>query len=1044
MNICWKAPQVAITMDPDALQAPDYRFLATHHPMQMIKKDRFKGDGVRIDQEAFLQAFLDPEDFVFVPVLGDSGTGKSHLIRWLKARIPETPQRRVIIIPKLQTNLRDVVRIILDSQTDARFNEYRRRLQNATQALTIPQARERLLNRIAECIGRSSHPDLEPGSSEDFFADALPALFYDPYYRKCLDRDGGVIHQLAVHIMGQQDTVERLEKRRQFCVEDFPVQLRDIHKKAGEAAKEIYESLAGDDQLLLEAVNWVNNNLDRALAEMLDFGGDSLIRLIREVREVLFEQGVELVVLIEDFAKTQGLDRAILEAFQAKMVQPGQKSLCAIRVALACTEGYLKGLVDTFLQRMSFSVWLDYGEVNEYGLMSENDLLGFSARYLNASRLSDDVLKKWLIRYEKDPSVPVPNACESCISQAKCRSGFGAVDQMSLFPFTLTALKRMQRKVNGGIFNARLFIKYALRPVLDFAETEIPQQKFPSAELHQSFGTDLGDLVSSKIDRQDPQNKARRRALMDLWGPGNQFVDLSPELHESFSIPPLGLDVWSEVPQDVQVTPPTRVAPKSQQSTLTPAPVSVQPKRNEHPAPDPGPVVEQPTSSRVDEALEKNLEEITQWNNGKSTLSLPLVNALRELVYPALEDRIDWDAELLLPKHFMGASSEAAPFKKAQIFFQADGKSARKIGDIQLNIPLSPEELHDASTALTGLLLFQKYENWHFQNGTEYQRIFAEQLDRWASHVLKEIRILGGEQYDPVPTAVELLALGARLEGLVVPDEDPLVALVDAVYRPFHQSTGEAKSCPFAQLRSKEWNTLFNDFQKEKRAMVSSLISRTGCTKGRSDSPQLIDVAQIRENLEAVSRTWTSSAPLPKNPPAELKSLERLGGSFNANWERALQEEKNRLFNWVALVKDAFGQDLVPADISKGLLASVRTAHNAGVFSGPSRSDLEQAIKDFEKLPLPELLAAIDSLGEDPTNGALLDVLCHPRLFPSLQAVQCLLDLFGHFLDDTDAHVAYQTKNLLGASDEKSKNLLDELLDDIEALHQLVSKGVNP
>src|SRR5690349_10550175 len=90
--VCWDSDQVLRVMDTEALQPPKHIFLATHHPSLMYRQDFANPNARReYDEESFLRDFLSPHDFAFVPVLGAAGTGKSHLIRWLEARIEPGP-----------------------------------------------------------------------------------------------------------------------------------------------------------------------------------------------------------------------------------------------------------------------------------------------------------------------------------------------------------------------------------------------------------------------------------------------------------------------------------------------------------------------------------------------------------------------------------------------------------------------------------------------------------------------------------------------------------------------------------------------------------------------------------------------------------------------------------------------------------------------------------------------------------------------------------------------------------------------------------------
>ena len=54
-----------------------------------------------------------------MPIIGESGTGKSHLVRWLHLRTAGPSGRRVVYIPKYGTNLRRVIELIL-SDMDGR------------------------------------------------------------------------------------------------------------------------------------------------------------------------------------------------------------------------------------------------------------------------------------------------------------------------------------------------------------------------------------------------------------------------------------------------------------------------------------------------------------------------------------------------------------------------------------------------------------------------------------------------------------------------------------------------------------------------------------------------------------------------------------------------------------------------------------------------------------------------------------------------------------------------------------------------------------
>ena len=156
------------------------------------------------------------------------------------------------------------------------------------------------------------------------------------------------------------------------------------------------------------AVDMINRNLNRAIGQVLNFTGDRLIRLLQDVRLHLREQGQELVLLIEDLARLQGLDLSLLEA----LIEEGnqENGLCELRWAAAVTTGYYTRLPNTVHTRMSYVFRMDFPTDGEDGSIGVDDIVGFAAKYLNASRVTDEDLVAWADLPE-DQRENAPNAC---------------------------------------------------------------------------------------------------------------------------------------------------------------------------------------------------------------------------------------------------------------------------------------------------------------------------------------------------------------------------------------------------------------------------------------------------------------------------------------------------------------------------------------------------------------------------------------------------------------------------------------------------------
>src|SRR5665213_1626452 len=84
---CWSAEQVSkvITQTVEAKAQTAPHFLASHSPFRKISDFRTPGQ-VLTEDDVFQDIFSKSRGEVQAFVKGEPGTGKSHLIRWLKLR----------------------------------------------------------------------------------------------------------------------------------------------------------------------------------------------------------------------------------------------------------------------------------------------------------------------------------------------------------------------------------------------------------------------------------------------------------------------------------------------------------------------------------------------------------------------------------------------------------------------------------------------------------------------------------------------------------------------------------------------------------------------------------------------------------------------------------------------------------------------------------------------------------------------------------------------------------------------------------------------
>lgn len=947
--VCWNLDMIRQVMNVEATQTANHLFLATHHPIAMYRQDSIKALSQKeYDEAQFLKDFLGENDFAFVPVLGETGTGKSHLIRWLQANIKSTDRRKVLLIPRIGTNLKDIIEKILNiAEFEAdKLDEYRKRLNQSSRTFTDKGAREQLLNNLAFQVGingQHTRAKLADEETQEYLIENLPALLYDDFFREHLLRDGEIIHRLVIHTLGYQYTIEDINERREFSIEDLPLNILDI-QKAGEKAREFYSLLINDEDIKKQTVIWLNDHLDEAITQVLNFGREDLQQLMREVRETLAEKNIELVLLIEDFAKLQGIDREVLEAVLARPQQAGNKQLCAMRTALACTTGYFKNLIDTVQQRVTFSVNLNIDTVGKQSLITQDDIQVFVARYLNAVRLKEQDIEKWANSQNRDK---IESACNECEHSHACHTGFGHVEGMGLYPFNSKALEQMFIRVNPGEFNPRILIRDVLKYTLENSIDDIENGRFPSVTLGKHFGNmRLSTDVKLHIQAKDPQNSKRREIFLDLWDDSNELCNLFSEVHTAFNLPLL--DVKAK-PIKIPPVPPHPITPS---------------------------VVEPSGKYKIDTSLQEKLEKLDSWNN-EGQLSDTLAQNIRELLFPAIIEKIEWDTEMLLKGSFVGSGGKLVQ-QRNLIFYNPKVKRGTYSGVI-LSLPLNPDdenEFTETAYVFQGILKYNQYKHWKFANGDRYFRMYAKYLERWSQYIVEKIRLYpreSGEAWNPVPAAVELLAISATMAGYPT---NTLENLINSLFIDLDKSDDTT--------RASSWKKLFDTFslKRNREALLDIVKSRIACTKGSNSTFQIIDAIQIVEPLEKVRKSWQPQEQIPEDVRDKFPELQKVRQQVDELLEKAIQEEYERQLDIYQRLISELGEDFQTKDVIQAIKDAMAAAQDAGVFHGNFEDVtnvlnlfMPRAIKNYIKtmkqiqaektIPETNILKILEYLGKD-------------------------------------------------------------------------------
>lgn len=976
---CWKSDEVYEVINPDVDALPDYIFRAihTHFPVQLRRNRKARQE--IIEPEEFLKRFLEPQDHVMVPVIGESGSGKSHLIRWMRLRLKPDDTREVIFVPKAETNLRDIIITLIERLPKREQQSYLEALMGSGGVVLNPRAqRTAILGAIHLALSNDeSENNPNPDDKKVFLLEGLRAAFNDNHlHENHFLKDDGFAAEIAAHVFDKPENYNPTNERREFQVKDLPLDVGNIGRATAKAREFLTFLLAQDNSTKEEAVAIVNGHLDWAIGSCLNLTGDRLIKLMLDIRRHLKNKNKSLILLIEDFARLQGLDRALLQSLIEQ-----KPDLCLLRTAIASTTGFYLTVEETLETRLSFIIDMSA----PIGQPSQSDELPrLVSRYMNALRLGKDTLsKEWRKFKGGDVNFDVRNHCEDCKHRTDCHAAFGTIDGYGLYPFTESAIDIMAQRADSDVwkkFNPRQFQKEVLRPIA-FLTAEIESGKFPTSKLLE----DLGGLINfspankNRLEQSDPTNWKRRLTLLQLWNGSGEIVDLHKDIHNAFDLPVL------EEGDGPKPPPPP-------------------------PPPLPPPGIE----------IDPRLQELFDWDNEKRTLSAPTAQELRDMIYNALREFIDWDEIGLVPSEFM---SPTAAFRPAGLYFQKQSTNPTP-AIVSLPIPSDwkdKKERYRTVMAMMGLIEAERDKQWLFKEGAEKFAHLQECLRTWAGDVVERLRTIdaGGGSWDPANAAVELRTIAVHLTTPGI-DSDNTKQLLQACF-------GELKGTP--DFANSSLNDLVSEIKVIDADLIRAIAVRRSATKG-GQVGEFLDAEKLFPVLDSLRERKFIPSDAPEEPNLKTDALRKIAviaRKVRGNLPDFLKEEVNLRRSWYGEMKAAYGQEITQEKVNVVAQTFINAISRLDL---PYTNDFLLAKGRFEISAFDQVLSAVGSL---PKSGEEQISDITENVGTVMQISRNFVSIFEKLMGRAETEVDAQLRSI-GFDPQKLKDLLTQLGEDLSQI----------
>ncbi|MER7900074.1 protein DpdH [Streptomyces sp. NPDC096046] len=845
---CWEAREAPAIIPVEAESTSDGVFLATHTSIPILLRHQVDSaiGGTIVDEHNLRRAVEElPADQPIIPILGKSGTGKSHLIRWLRINLKPNDATRLIFVPKHRMSLRGILELILEHATSERAAELRAKVAAASDAAADETtAQLRLRNELAvlvETRGADKDGTPEENDLRAFLASAegLPALLGDPVFRRRLLADNGPIARLVREKLSGKGSEDK-EDAFGFTAADLDLSVDDV-SKAGADAASVASALASDAPLRDLAAKMLNEQLGPAVSEVFGIGGDDLKQLLVELRLDLYRQGLELLLLIEDFSIFQGIQGGLIDAMT--LLPTETLALCPMRVVMAVTTGY-------FVNQMPETVYTRTYKVFDLELPADKtapfDPARFAARYLNAVRVGSQEIDK-----HRTHERPEPNHCLQCPVRDKCHQAFGEVEGVGLFPFSRTALDRAIRSQSkGDAFVARDVLTRVIRPVLHRDQTELDEGRFPSTGFENDFHTGALDILDNVEDQVrlrtpgDPALSERRVRMVRFWGPGHGPQNLHPTIHEAFAIPPLP-DLITEqqtLPHQPSGQEPVRPLDNTQPPRVVdlPTPPPLTP-----PPPRPSPAASKPPL----------VQAVDEWHNSGKLLQSHR-NDLRKIVHTAvvgclgLEDGYGGDSG-----DWTKARAELAPSFDANTSIALDGSALQTA-----LISIDHRNVEDVRV-LRALAWVNAKGSWEdVPQGDALQSLCVNRVQEWADSVSAFLLPSEGDDAELGRLAHALLSVSKAL-GISDSYKSDAISRVKALF-----ASPPKLADPVQRPHMRRLQDRFVDPKADRNTLQRRLLRLTSYRQG-TGKPLAIDLPRLVRAM----RDDAAEAPWPEHVPEQIR-----------------------------------------------------------------------------------------------------------------------------------------------------------------------------
>ena len=624
-------------------------FMATHVPFKQIQLQKeFDGNvnsgTAYTEEQVYKQVVLNPKDqHQFVLVIGSSGAGKSHLIRWFDAKIERNkPENEVVLFVRRSDNtLKGTIKQLLEKPEVASIQnkDLYDRLVNATSTISESKLKNAIYHQFIEEI------EDDKGEQVDYISNVdrkrIAPLLNNELFKNRMMADDGPIERIYAKV-AENASLDNRDVVAEFYASDFHADIGfvdQVEREGGDKkAIRLLEKINTEPEVADSIAKYLNSMVEIVIQSCAGLEPGDFEQVFKEIRKELKKQGKSLTLLIEDITAFTGVNEALLNVLTTWHTGDyEQEGMCRISSIIGTTSEYYKSnFRDNYKDRVTqFIVIPD----DVFGA-NENDLCEFVGRYLNAMSLPKDIVDFWAETDASGETLPIHDIIEG--------AGWDTVETaegkiLNLFPFSRHAVTYLYNNILQENYRTP---RYLLREVVEKTVRDALWNfdNFPGYKIN---NTNINSSLRDAIQRTGVSSEMFERMylFMCVWGDASTNIyddngityiaGLSSKVYEDMGFPLInGKKVEKKESGAPQTGTEKTQSDDKTKSVKTPAQIKAEKKQQEERA-----------------QLNESLQVIENWiaggtiNVGATTGNVVLISKARENMCAYLYSAINWQAE---------------------------------------------------------------------------------------------------------------------------------------------------------------------------------------------------------------------------------------------------------------------------------------------------------------------------------------------------------------------------------------------------------------